>query len=114
MTDLLRTVYKALKDLKLQDVVIYDFRGHSPYYDYQVIASATNERQVGAAVNHIRQAIPGDIDYRVEGIETSRWILFDLHSIIVHVMHKEDREFYQIEKIFFEREKVSIEDNNGI
>lgn len=114
MTDLLQTVYKALKDLKLQDVVIYDFRGHSPYYDYQVIASASNERQVAAAVNHIRQAIPSDIFLRMEGLETSRWILFDLNSIIVHVMHKEDREFYQIEKIFFEREKISLEENDGI
>jgi len=114
MTDLLRTVYKALTDLKLQDVVVYNFQGISPYYDYQVIASATNERQVQAAVNHIRQAIPQNQEIRVEGQETSRWILFDLNSIIIHVMHKEDREFYQIEKIFFEREKVSFEDKNGL
>ncbi len=114
MSELLKTVYKALNDLKLQDIVIYDFRGFSPYYDFQVIASATNERQVSAAINHVRQALPAGFDFHMEGAETSRWILFDLHSIIVHVMHREDREFYQIEKIFFEREKVSLEGQNGI
>lgn len=114
MTELLQTVYEALDDLKLKDIVIYDFRGISPYYDFQVIASATNERQVNAAINHIKQAIPNDVDFHVEGQETNRWILIDLHSIIVHVMHKEDREFYQIEKIFFEREKISLGESNGL
>ncbi|HPJ23639.1 MAG TPA: ribosome silencing factor [Bacillota bacterium] len=114
MTDLLKTVYKALDDLRLQDIIIYDFRNISPYYDYQIIASASNERQVNAAINHLRQALPPAYDFHIEGQETSRWVLVDLHSIIVHVMHKEDREFYQIEKIFFEREKISLEGSDGV
>ncbi len=114
MANLIHTVYQALSDLKLTDIIIYDFRGHSPYYDYQVIASASNERQVNAAINHIKQALPEGYDFHIEGQETSRWILIDLHEVIIHVMHKEDREFYQIEKIFYERETISLEETNGI
>lgn len=106
MTDFLKTVYEALANLKLEDIIVYNFEGISPYYDYQIIASATNERQANAVVNHIKQAIPDDYEYHIEG--NQRWILIDLKSIIIHVMHKEDREFYQIEKIFFEREKISL------
>ncbi len=106
---ILKKVYKALKDLKLQDIIIYDFRGYSPYYDYQIISSATNERQVNAAINHIKQVLPDGFDFHIEGQESKRWILIDLHSIIIHVMHKEDREFYQIEKIFYERKTISID-----
>ena len=108
MTELLQTVYQALSDLKLKDIIIYDFRNHSPYYDYQIIASASNERQANASIHHIKDAIPNDVEMHIEGQETSRWVLIDLKSIIIHVMHQEDREFYQIEKIFFEREKIHI------
>ena len=114
MADILNTVYKALSDLKLQDIIIYDFRNHSPYYDYQIIASASNERQANAAINHIKQALPNGYNLHVEGAETNRWVLIDLKSIIIHVMHKEDRDFYQIEKIFFEREKISLGEENGL
>jgi ribosome-associated protein len=114
MTKILSTVYEALADLKLTDIIVYDFRGYSPYYDYQIIASASSERQVRAAINHIRQALPEGYDFHIEGQEMNRWILIDLGSIIIHVMHKEDREFYQIEKIFYERDQVSLEGQNGI
>lgn len=108
MTDFLKTVYEVLANLKLEDIIIYDFEGVSPYYDYQILASATNERQANAVINHIKQAIPADYEYHVEG--NQRWILIDLKSIVIHVMHKEDREFYKIENIFFEREKISLEE----
>lgn len=114
MDELLKKVYKALSDLKLEDIIIYDFRTYSPHYDYQIISSASSERQANAAINHIRQAVPELNSADIEGRESSRWILIDLKSIIVHVMHKEDREFYQLENLFFEREKISLEEHNGL
>lgn len=114
MSDLLKTVYNALNELKLNDIIIYDFRNHSPYYDYQIIASATNERQANAAINHIKQALPVQDYMHIEGRENNRWVLIDLKSIIIHVMHKEEREFYQLEKIFFEREKISLGEDHGL
>ncbi len=110
MTELLKTVYNALEDLKLYDIKIYDFRKYSPYFDYQIIATASNERQVHAAINHIKQVIPSDTHFHVEGSENNRWLLIDLKDIIIHVMHKEDRDFYQIEKLFFERKQIVIEE----
>ena len=58
MTEKLKKVYDALNDLKLKDIIIYDFQDFSPFFDYQVIATATNERQANAAINHIRQSFP--------------------------------------------------------
>ena len=110
MTELLKTVYDALSDLKLTDIVVYDFKDHSPYFDYQVIATASNERQVHAAINHIKQVIPADVNFHVEGSENNRWLLIDLKDIIIHVMHKEDRDFYQIEKLFYERKQIHFKE----
>ena len=114
MADLLHKVYDSLNGLNLKDIIIYDFRGISPYYDYQILASASSERQANASISHIKNAIPEDMDIHVEGTQNSRWILIDLKSIIIHVMHNEDREFYNLEKIFFEREKIIIGENNGL
>ena len=114
MSELLKKVYNALSDLKLEDIIIYDFRTHSPHFDYQVISSASSERQANAAINHIKQAVPELQSDNIEGRENNRWVLIDLKSIIVHVMHKEDREFYQLEKIFYERDKISLEEENGL
>lgn len=114
MSELLKKVYKALNDLKLEDIIIYDFCNHSPDFDYQIICSASNERQANASINHIKQALP-DVEYlHTEGKEDNRWVLIDLGSIVIHVMHKEDRQYYQLENIFYERKKISLGENNGL
>lgn len=109
MTDLLPIVAKALNNLLLKDIRIYDFRGISPYYDYQIIASATNERQVHASIDKVMEVLPKDVSARVEGKSENRWILFDLGEMIVHVMHQETREYYQMEKLFVTFNQIPLE-----
>ena len=111
MADKVNRVFKALSDLKLKDIIIYDFQDFSPFFDYQVIATASSERQVHAAIDHIRQAFPEIVDLHIEGSQENRWLLLDLEDIIIHVMHKDEREYYQIEKLFFERKKVGVENH---
>jgi ribosome-associated protein len=108
MTEKLKRVVNTLEDLKLKDIIIYDFQDFSPFFDYQVIATASNERQVHAAIDHFKQAFTEMDDIHFEGASENRWLLVDLEDVIIHVMHKEDRDFYQIEKIFFERKQVEI------
>lgn len=98
---------EALEKILLQDIVIYDFTDVSPFYDYQIVASASNERQVQASIRFIVEAFP-EKAVKVEGKNDARWILFDLGNILIHVMHKETRAFYQIEKLFIERPKLSV------
>lgn len=109
MTELLTNVYHALENLKLKDIKIYDFTTASPYYDYQIVASASNERQVMASIHHLRDITPAGIPFHVEGKEEGRWLLFDLGQILVHVMHQDTRAYYNIEKLFIERNQVNLE-----
>ena len=108
MSDRLKLVVDALQKLLLKDIRVYDFRGFSPFFDYQIIASATNERQVHASISHLEKALPGEEHFQVEGRESDRWLLFDLGDIIVHVMHREEREYYQFEKLFMGRDEIPI------
>jgi ribosome-associated protein len=109
MSEMLKRVANAIDNLKLKDIAIYDFRGFSPLFDYMVIASATSERQVLAAINHIGQAVP-EVNSKIEGASEGRWLLFDLGDIIVNVMHTEEREYYQLDKLFIQRNRILPED----
>jgi ribosome-associated protein len=110
MTERLELVVKALKGLLLTDIRIYDFRGFSPFFDYQILASAQNERQVHAAISHMQSSLVNQDFTHIEGQEADRWLLFDLGDILVHVLHKEEREYYQFEKLFIGREEIPVGD----
>jgi ribosome-associated protein len=106
----LKNVYETLTDLKLFDIIVYDFRGISPFFDYQVIASASNERQAHSSIEFVKKLLDEKDDFHVEADVNNRWVLIDLKHIIIHVMHKDTRNDYQIEKLFYDREKISLED----
>jgi ribosome-associated protein len=60
-------------------------------------------------VRHLYDALP-EIDVKkVEGETEAKWILIDLGDIIVNVMQKDEREYYQLEKLFIQREEVKID-----
>jgi ribosome-associated protein len=109
MSDKLTRVVKSLDQLKLTDIRIFDFRDFSPFFDFQILATGNTERQVHASIRHLIDALPEADFSRIEGQEEARWILIDLGDIIVNVMHKEEREYYQLEKLFVQREEISLE-----
>ncbi len=109
MSSMIERVAAALSGLKLRDIRIWDFRGFSPLYDYVVIATGNTERQVSASVRHLFDALPEIAIKKVEGEAEARWILVDLGDIIVNVMQKDEREYYQLEKLFIQREEVKID-----
>lgn len=111
----LKEVCTALTDLKLFDLQIYDFREVSPFFDYQIIASASNERQAHSAISFIKKILKDDDHFHVENDSNNRWVLIDLKDIIIHVMHQETRNDYQIERLFYDRKKIEFkEDEHGI
>ena len=99
----------ALDTLNLSDVEIYDMRNKSPFFDFLIIASATSQRQLQAAIAHVT----GDLtknDYeapRVEGKNSNSWVLIDCKDIIINVFTKEEREYYNLEKMLVEIEKIN-------
>ena len=70
--------------------------------DVFVIASADNERQVGAIVDEIEDRLrdAGAKPLRREGQREGRWVLIDFGDIVVHVQHEEEREFYALERLW--------------
>lgn len=105
-------ILNALEDVNLFDIVIYDMREKSPFFDYFVISSSTSDRQLQAAVNHIQDDL-AKAKYpspKVEGKQSKSWVLIDTSDIIVNVFTKEEREYYDLEKMLAEIEQIDIED----
>jgi ribosome-associated protein len=80
--------------------------------DTFLIVSGRNERQVSAIADGIEEAmlLEGHKLLRREGKTTGRWILLDFGDIICHVMHEEDRIFYDIERLWKDCPVISLAD----
>lgn len=79
--------------------------------DTFLIVSGRNERQVSAIADGIEEGmlLEGHKLLRREGKITGRWILLDFGDIICHVMHEEDRIFYDIERLWKDCPTISLE-----
>ncbi|MDN5790264.1 MAG: ribosome silencing factor [Micrococcales bacterium] len=85
-----------------QDVMAIDVSDQMPLTDIFVLASATNERQIGAIVDEIEDRLRelGSRPIRREGRREGRWVLIDFGDIIVHVQHEDEREYYALERLW--------------
>ncbi|HOO97043.1 MAG TPA: ribosome silencing factor [Caldisericia bacterium] len=76
--------------------------GKSPMCDYHVVATVISPPQAKAIIDALTR-LGKNLDLptrRVEGDFTSRWVLIDFGDIIVHLMHREERMFYNLEDIW--------------
>lgn len=107
---MLETVIKALNDKKGENILAIDVSESSPICDYIVICSASNERQLLTLANNVDQELAknGYDIKRIDG-KGSKWLIVDASSIVVHLFTKEEREVYNIEKLFEKLPSIDIE-----
>ena len=93
---------RAAADLKADEIIALDVSEHLVLTDVFLIASGTNERQVGGIVDAIERALYllGAKPLRREGQRDARWVLLDFGDIVVHVQHSEDRVYYALERLW--------------
>jgi ribosome-associated protein len=100
----------AADEKKAFDIKILNVSELSSIADYFVICSCNSVTQVKAVADEVQGKMKEkghEINHR-EGYRTARWILLDFGNIVVHVFHKEEREFYNIERFWSEAEAISI------
>ena len=102
MDNLLKIAYKAMDDKLAEDLVVLDFRKHSPFVDYFIIGSANNERKAKSIIENIEEeAIKNGFDVKHSYIEKdSKWFLIDLNEVVCHVFINEERELYNLEGLW--------------
>lgn len=103
--------YRALEDKKGENIQILEVGEVSVICDYFIIANGNNPSQITALVDSVDEKLAkaGMPAPRIEGHQNSSWVLMDYGDIIVHVFSKEDREFYNLERIWADCKKIEIE-----
>jgi ribosome-associated protein len=101
----------AAADKKASDVIVLDVSEQLVITDCFVIASAPNERQVGAIVDNVEEKMreAGTKPVRREGAREGRWVLLDFVDVVVHVQHAEERVFYGLERLWKDCPRIEFD-----
>lgn len=101
--------YRALEDKKGEDIKIIDISGVSVLADYFLIANGNSTNQVQALVDSVEEELhkAGYTAKQREGYN-SGWVLLDFGDVIVHVFDKENRLFYDLERIWRDGSQIDV------
>ncbi len=108
--DLVKAVKEALEDKKAEDIKILNIKEISSIADYFIIADGNNPNQLAAMQDACDEAMykAGVHAKQIEGDSKSTWILMDYNDIIIHLFSKEDRQFYNIERLWKDAIEVNL------
>lgn len=104
--------YNALTDKKGEDVRVIQITEIASFADYFIIADGNNPSQISALVENVEEKMSeaGFEPKRIEGVRNSNWVLMDYGDIIVHIFSKEDRLFYDLERIWKDGKELTESD----
>lgn len=110
--EMARIAWNALSDKKGENIKIIDITGISVLADYFIIANGNSDSQVNALVDNVEEELhkAGYPLRQREGQASGSWVLLDFGDIIVHVFDKENRLFYDLERIWKDGKDISAED----
>ncbi|MFP4015510.1 MAG: ribosome silencing factor [Halanaerobiales bacterium] len=99
---------EAADDKKANDIEVLDVRDLTVIADYFVICSGNSETQVKAIANGIDKELAEEEIHpqKVAGKQEARWILMDYADVIIHIFHKDEREFYELDRLWADAEKI--------
>lgn len=110
LLDIVKKAVSALEDKKAEDITVIDISGVSSIADYFIIANGSNANQLAAMKDAVDEAFykNGMNAKQIEGNNNSTWILIDYNDVIVHLFDKEDRLFYDLERIWKDGKVIEL------
>lgn len=110
--DSLRVAVQAADEKGATVPIALDVSGHFALADVFLVVSGAVERNVQSISDGIEEAlnVSGVRTIRREGREGGRWVLLDFGDLIVHVFHHEEREFYQLERLWQDCPVIDVGD----
>lgn len=110
--EMVKLAAKALEEKKAEDIRVIDIREISTIADFFVIANGTNQNQLQAMRDAVDEELykVGYHTKQVEGNSNSSWVLMDYNDIIVHIFSKEDRLFYDLERMWTDGKMIELSD----
>jgi ribosome-associated protein len=109
---LAKTCGELASNKKAEDIVVLDLRGISTFTDFFVLCSATSEPHLKAIAGEIETRLKEDHSIRavaIDGFPASQWIVLDYLQVVVHVFHRDKREFYSLEDLWGDAPRLEWE-----
>ena len=108
----IQPIIEILQDKKARDIVLLDLRSSTDTTDFFVICTATSDVHVKTLADELADGMKqlGHRYWHLEGYKTRRWILIDYVDAVVHVMRREAREFYALERLWGDAKITSYDD----
>ncbi|RCW88456.1 ribosome-associated protein [Halanaerobium sp. DL-01] len=99
---------EAADDKKAEDIEILNLEGLTVIADYFVICSANSDKQVRAIYRAVDEKLSElNIEYKkVAGLDDARWVLMDYADVVVHIFQKREREYYDLDRLWADAEKI--------
>lgn len=100
--EMAKLAIQALEDKKAEDIKVIDISEVSVIADYFIIANGTNRSQIQAMSDNVEETL-GRAGYplkQIEGYQNANWVLLDFNDVIIHIFDKENRLFYDLERIW--------------
>lgn len=108
--ELAHAIFDVLDAKKGQNIKVLRVNDQTVITDYFVICTGNSTTQV--------KGLAGEVEYRIglrevdpthfEGRDGGAWIVLDYSSVIVHIFNRENRDFYQLEKLYGDAEDVTF------
>lgn len=106
---LVKQVVDAADDKKANDIVALNLQHISLVADYFVICHGNSDTQVQSIATEIKKrAEESGARVRIEGMDTARWVLIDMGDVVAHVFHRDEREYYSLERLWSDAKAVEF------
>ena len=106
-------IIEAIKDKKGINIVKLDLRHLDASADFYIVCHGNSDTQAKAIAGGIRNAIKeatGQVPNHIEGLNNGTWVLVDYFTVLVHVFHKESRQFYNLEALWSDAKITEYQD----
>jgi ribosome-associated protein len=110
--DLAKLCARAAIEKKAEDPVILDVRKLCSFTDFFVILSGRSTRHVQGLAETIEEELRSRrlSTTKAEGLNEGTWVLLDYNDIVVHIFYSETRKFYDIEGLWHDAPRISLDD----
>lgn len=100
--ELAKKIYDIIKNKKVENIEVLDVHELTTLTDIFIIVIASNTRLTKAIADELEFVLrqQGVEVHRKEGYDTASWILMDYQNVIVHILYKQDAEFYALDRLW--------------
>jgi len=103
------------EDKKAFDINILNVEGLTIIADYFVICSGNTDKQVQAIANAIEEKLEEKDIFpeQIAGKNNGRWIVMDYADVIIHIFHKSERQYYELDRLWADANKILNSEENS-